>query len=133
MALLTLLAGCGGNKSPSGPGGAIPPFTVSLLPPAITPGNPDSSTALVMLVVTFPNDFNQLDARQTYFSSSQGGFLQPDSSRIAVQNIASGYLNPAVWYSYSGQQQEFVDTVKVEVVDLAGNTIAWNYGLIRVH
>ena len=130
VGFLALLVGCGGDKAPSGPGGSIPPFTVWLSDTAITP----PENVQVKLVVTFPNDFNNLDSRRVYFnSSSQGGFFNNDSSYVNVQLVGDGYLNPSVWYGYNGSQHDFIDTVTVTVVDLYYQTLAWNYGTILVH
>jgi hypothetical protein len=123
------LAGCGGNKQPSGPGGSIPPFEVRLEPAEITP----PQNAQVKLFATFP-EFAQLDGKQVFFSSSSGqGFFSIDSSRVDLQAFDLSNLNPSVWYAYNGSQANLVDTVKAEIVDLYGVVVSWNYGLILVH
>jgi hypothetical protein len=128
--LVLQLAGCGGDKQPTGPGGSIAPFEVRLEPPEITP----PQNAQVKLFATFPEQFNQLDGRQVYFSSSSGnGFFNIDSSRVDVQTFDQSNLNPSVWYAYLGTQSNLWDTVKVEIVDLYGNVVSWNYGRILVH
>jgi hypothetical protein len=127
--LILLLIGCGGNNPPSGPGGSLSPFSVSLLPGEITP----PENAQVKLHQDFP-EFTDLDGNRVYFSSSSGGgFFNTDSSYVNVNAPDQSNLNPSVWYGYLGSEQNLVDTVKVEIVDIFGNVLSWNFGLIMVH
>jgi hypothetical protein len=129
LALGLVLLGCGGSKQPTGPGGSIPPFEVRLEPPEITP----PQNAQVKLFATFP-EFDQLDGKQVFFSSSSGnGFFSIDSSHVDLQAFDHSNLNPSVWYAYNGSQHNVVDTVKAEIVDLYGTVVSWNIGQILVH
>jgi hypothetical protein len=131
--LLALMAwtllGCGGAKQPTGPGGSIAPYEVRLEPSEITP----PQNAQLKLFQTFP-EFSQLDGKLAFFSSSSGeGFFSIDSSRVDLQVFDGSNLSPSVWYAYNGSQHNLIDTVKVEIVDLYGVVVSWNYGLILVH
>ena len=124
------LGGCGRDKEPAGPDNGVPVFEVRLEPAEITP----PQNAQVKLFATFP-EFNQLDGKMAYFSSSSsdGFFNYHDSSRVSLQAPDGGNLDPSVWYGYIGEGHDLTDTVHVSIEDFYGSVLAWNYGTILVH
>ncbi len=126
--LAALLCGCADSSSPPGPGDGVPVFDVALLPDEIqTPGG----AALVTLTPRLSLEFRELHGRPALLRSAlPAGTFNPEFS--AVDTLAPSGLNPQVQYLH-GEAADGVDTVYVYCVAiLGGDTLAWNYGTVRL-
>lgn len=123
--------GCGNSKEPNSPETGVPIFDVFLNPEIIIPVGESSN---ISLSPNLPLDFEAFDGKLVWFSDDPDSGTFGDFPSRYIDVNTNDNLDFPIWYQYVGFGSP--DTIEVKIyahiVGFAGDTLAWNYAILKV-
>ncbi|MBU0519474.1 hypothetical protein KJ564_11135 [bacterium] len=136
LLLISLLAiifvmGCGATKEPNSPETGVPIYDVILDPEIIVPL---AENTRIALAANLTLDFESFDGLLVWFRDDPDSGAFGDVPARYIDLDTSDNLNMPIWYQYLGFGSQDTLEVKIyaHVVSMAGDTLAWNYAVLKV-